>query len=143
METMVSDNPTTPMGEPPEDQSWTPPPAPPGYPPPGYPPQGYQQPGYQQPGYPPVYGPGYGAPIRTEPLAIWALVVSILGLLICPIIGSIVALVLAGSASKNIQASGGTLQGAGLALAARIVSAITLALATVFIIVAILAREGR
>lgn len=78
-----------------------------------------QQPGYGQPGY------GYKTGRYTEGLAISALVVAIVGLLACPPIGGIVALVLANSAAKRIEASGGGRSGLGLVMSARIIAIIS------------------
>ncbi len=99
-----------PYGPPPE-------PGQPGYGQPGYgPPPGYgQSPGYSPPpgygpppGYspPPGYGYGYPAPPSTEGNAIAALILAIASFLVCPVIPAIIALVLAGSAKRNILASG-------------------------------------
>jgi hypothetical protein len=112
----------------------------PGYgPPPGYgqpgdgPPPGYgQQPGY---GPPPGYGqqPGYGYPPygvpTTEGNALAALLLAIASFLICPVIPAIIALVLANTAKRNIEASGGTKTGEGMVTAARVIAWIHLGLA--------------
>jgi hypothetical protein len=125
-----------------------PPPAPPGYGPPasgppgpippssyGPPPPGYGQPGY---GPPPGYGapPGYGYPAgpQTESTATAALVIAIVGIFICMPVGAIVALVMANSAEKRIQASEGRLTGLELTRAARIISIVELALTGVLIL---------
>jgi hypothetical protein len=52
------------------------------YPPPGYPPPGYPPPGYPPPAYPPAYPAGSypGAQQPTNPLAIWSLVLSLVGI---------------------------------------------------------------
>jgi hypothetical protein len=115
---------------------------PPEYGQPGYgPPPGYGQPGYGPPsGYgPPGYGgyPGY-APPATEGNAIAALILSIASFLVCPIITAIIALVLAGSAKRNILASGGAKQGLGMVTAARIIAWANIVVVTLFIIVVII-----
>ncbi|HET8788011.1 MAG TPA: DUF4190 domain-containing protein, partial [Actinomycetes bacterium] len=97
--------------------------------------QGYGQPPYgQQPGYGPPYGAppgaGYGytqAP-PTDSSATAALVIAIIGFFTCPPVGAIVALVLANSAQKRIEASNGQLGGLEMARAARIIAIIELAL---------------
>jgi hypothetical protein len=96
--------------------------APPGYPPPGsYPPPG----GYPPPGY---YG-GYGYPPRTDTRAVWALVLSIGSFVVCPVVPAIAALILASGARRDIAASGGGLQGAGMVTAATVISWINIGLA--------------
>jgi hypothetical protein len=126
----------------------------PGYgygPQPGY---GYgQQPGYgqQQPGY--GYGTqpyGYGVPppyypTQTEGTATAALVISILGFATCLLpIGGIVGLILANSAERKINESGGRPTGLDQAKAAKIISVIALAitaLGVVAIVIGLLAAS--
>ena len=108
--------------------------------PPYGPPPEYGQPQYGQPPYgpPPGYGyPGY-APPATEGNAIAALILSIASFLVCPIITAIIALVLAGSAKRNILASGGAKQGLGMVTAARIIAWANIVVVTLFIIVVVL-----
>jgi len=120
---------------------------PPGYPPPYGPPPGYGPPYGPPPGYPPPYGPppgyppppyGYGSP-QTEGTAIAALVLAIASFVICPVVPAIVALVLAQSAKRNIEAARGQRSGHGLVTAARIIAWINIGLAVlvVFLIVLI------
>jgi hypothetical protein len=78
----------------------------------------------QQPGWP---QPGYGTP-PTEGMAVAALVVAIVGFLVCAPVGAIVALVLANGATQRIQASGGRLSGLEQARAARVIAIIELVL---------------
>ena len=140
--------PTAPVPEPPAAGS--PPPAGqtwPQAPPPAqdYGQQGYTQPyggqqGYgqlpygQQPGYGPPYGAppgagyGYAQAPPTDSSATAALVIAIIGFFTCPPVGAIVALVLANSAQKRIEASNGQLGGLEMARAARIIAIIELAL---------------
>ena len=90
---------------------------------PGYGQQPYgQQPYGQQP-----YGSGLGT--QTETKAIVALVLAIGSFLVFPIVPAIVALVLAGKARRDIDASGGRLTGAGLVTAAKVVAWVNLGLA--------------
>jgi hypothetical protein len=120
-----------------------PPPSPPGQPgdygkqQPGYGPpptpeqQPYGQPGYGQPGYgQPGYG--YAAAPQTEGTATAALVIAIIGFFTClwPI-GAIVALVLANSATRRIEESGGRLGGLEQARWARIIAIVELVLTAV------------
>ena len=133
-----------PYGPPPE-------PGQPGYGQPGDGQPGYGQPGHGQPGYgqPPGYGPppgyspppgyGYGyAPPSTDGNAIAALILAIASFLVCPVIPAIIALVLAGSAKRNILASGGAKQGLGMVTAAKIVAWANIVVVTLFVIVAII-----
>jgi hypothetical protein len=64
---------------------------------------------------------------------------SISSFLVCPIITAIIALVLAGSAKRNILASGGAKEGLGMVTAARIIAWANIIVVTLFIIVAIVA----
>ena len=112
----------------------------PGYGQPGFGQPGFGQPGYGQPGYgpPPGYGYGYPAPPATEGNAIAALILAIASFLVCPIIPAIIALVLAGSAKRNIVASGGAKQGLGMVTAAKIVAWANIVVVTLFVIAAII-----
>jgi hypothetical protein len=125
-----------------------------GAPPPPPPPSSYGQPGYgQQPGYgpPPTpeqqpYGqPGYGqqgygqqgygyAAPQTEGTATAALVVAIVGFFVCAPVGAIVALVLANSATRRIEESGGRLGGLEQARWARIIAIVELVLTAILIV---------
>lgn len=69
----------------------------------------------------PSYAPAAGA-AQTSSNAIIALILAIVSWVVCPVIPAVVALVLAHSAAKEIAASGGRIQGAGLVTASRIVS---------------------
>ncbi len=101
---MSEQPPADPSGPPP----WQPPPGDqPGYAAPGYPPPGYPPPGYPPPGYPP---PGYPTP-PTSGKATTALVLGICGLVICPLILSVPAIIVGQSAKKEIDASHGQLGG--------------------------------
>jgi hypothetical protein len=93
-------------------------------------PPGYGQPGYGQPGY----GYGYPAGPPTDSSATAALVIAIVGFFICAPVGAIVALILANSAQKRIEASGGRLGGLEMARAARIIAIIELVLTAVLIV---------
>jgi hypothetical protein len=142
------DRPTEPLGgEPPAGagQTWPQAPQPPaqGYGQPGYTQPGYGQPPYgAQPGYgQPPYGYGYGYPAgpQNDSTATAALVIAVLGFFICPPVGAIVALVLANSSQKRIEASGGQLTGLEQAKAARIIAIIELAIVGVAILVGVIA----
>jgi hypothetical protein len=116
---------------------------------PGYrpPPPGYGQPGYGQPPYgaPPGYGYGYPAGPQNDSTATAALVIAVVGFFICPPVGAIVALVLANSAQKRIEDSGGRLTGIEQARAARIIAIIELVLTGIAIlggVIAIIASMG-
>ena len=140
--------PTAPVPEPPagSGQTWpeTPSPPAPGYGQPGYGQPGYGQPYRTQPGYgQPPYGapPGYGYPAgpQNDSSATAALVIAIVGFFICAPVGAIVALVLANSAQKRIEASGGRLTGLEQARAARIIAIIELVLTGVAIVIGVIA----
>ena len=103
--------------------------------------QGYGQPPYgQQPGYGPPYGAppgagyGYAQAPPTDSSATAALVIAIIGFFTCPPVGAIVALVLANSAQKRIEASNGQIGGLEMAKAARIIAIIELALTALLLI---------
>ena len=142
--------PTAPVPEPPAapGQTWpeAPPPPAQGYGQPDYGQQGYgqpygTQPGYGQPPYgaPPGYGYGYPAGPQNDSSATAALVIAIVGFFICAPVGAIVALVLANSAQKRIEASGGRLTGIEQARAARIIAIIELVLTGVAIVIGVIA----
>jgi hypothetical protein len=148
--------PTAPVPEPPAaaGQTWpeAPPPPAQGYGPPGYGQQDYGQPGYGQPPYgtqpgygqppygaPPGYGYGYPAGPQNDSSATAALVIAIVGFFICAPVGAIVALVLANSAQKRIEASGGRLTGIEQARAARIIAIIELVLTGIAIVIGVIA----
>jgi hypothetical protein len=152
------ERPTEPLGGAPPP----PPPAPPpsygqqpgeqqGYGEQGYGQSGYGQSGYGQQGYGQQYGgqqyggqgygqAGYGYPAvpQTESSATAALIIAIAGFFICAPIGAIVALVLANSAEKRIEASGGRLTGRDQARAARIIAIVELALTAILILLFVL-----
>jgi hypothetical protein len=115
---------------PPESQPYGPPG---GYGQPGYGPPAYGQPGYGQPGY------GYPAGPQVEGTATAALVVAIAGFFICPPVGAIVALVLANSATKRIEESGGRLSGLEQARWARIIAIVELVLVAIGVVFFIIA----
>ena len=107
---------------------------------------GYGQPGYGQPGYgapPPGYGYGYGygypAGPQTDSSATAALVIAVVGFFICAPVGAVVALVMANSAQKRIEASEGRLTGLEMARAARIIAIVELVLTAVLIVGGLLA----
>jgi hypothetical protein len=144
-------------------QQSTPPPAPPtqeipqpggyqqqqgyGY---GYGTPSYDQGGYGAAAYPAGYQmqPGYGYTTpQTETLAVWGLVVAILAWVACPIpfVPAVVALVLAGNAQRNIDASGGAKEGRGINTATKILAWINIglwALIAIFVVVAIVASAA-
>ena len=95
-------------------------------------------------GYPAAYAPAGAYPPAPVPVssptssnAVIAFVLSIVSWAICPIIPAIVALVLASSAQKEIDAGGGRVQGAGLVTAARIISWINIGLWAAVIVIGI------
>lgn len=80
-------------------------------------------------GYPPAPAP------ETDQKAIWALVSSIAGFFICPIVLHIVGWVLANQSLETIRASQGRLTGDGLAKAARILAIVGLVLSAIGVVV--------
>ena len=123
----------------------------PGYPPPGYQQPGFEQHGYQQPQYPPPppsyppygsygapydapagypppppgyppYAGGYGVGPKTNSLAIWSLVASLIGFVCC--LGSVAGITL-GLVSLN-QIKQNHEEGQGLAIAGIAVGAVSL-----------------
>jgi hypothetical protein len=151
-ESQMAEDPGPPAGGRREDQPGEHPTEPLGGPPPGQPgygqPQDYGQPqAYGQPqdygqvqgyGQPQSYGYGYQAPPPADSSAIAALVIAIVGFFICPPVGAVVALVLANSAEKRIEASGGRLSGLEQARAARIIAIVELVLSAVVILIGVL-----
>jgi hypothetical protein len=122
------------------------PPAWPSQPPPGARPQQPPQQPPQPPAYP-GYGPpnqdGYGyryggpVPTQTDSGARNAVIVGVIGLLVCGIILGLTAIVLGTQARRRIRESNGRLGGDGLALAGVIlgcVDIVTAALTVVFIL---------
>lgn len=99
-----------------------------GGPPPGPPGQGWGPAPY---GGPAGYGPppGYGGPQQTDTKAVVGLVFAIGSFVVCPVIPAVIALFLANSSQRDIDASGGRLGGSGLNKASRVVSWINLGLA--------------
>lgn len=98
------------------------------------------QDGYpEQPPYP--YGPpspGPAGPAPTDDKAVWALVSSIAGFFLCPIVLHIVGWVLANQSLSTIRASGGAIGGDGLAKAARVLAIVGLVLYGVGILLGVL-----
>jgi hypothetical protein len=89
---------------------------------------------------PPPPPPGFeqypaSGPKRTHGKATAALVCGIVGLFVCPIILSIVAIVLGTTAQKEIQASGGALTGEGMARAGVILGIIGIVLGVLWVVV--------
>jgi hypothetical protein len=82
--------------------------------------------GYPSAPYPPA--------AQTSTNAIVALVLAVASWLICPIVPAIVALVFASKATKELRASGGAMQGAGLVLGAQITAWINIGLYAALIV---------
>lgn len=119
---------------PPPAQQWPPPPQQPPY-------QGEQQPppqgGYQvQYGYgqPQQFPGGMMTPPRTDGQAIAALVCGIIGIVACPVIFSIIAIVLGKQSEKKIKESGGVLIGDQMAKAGWILGIVGLILGVVWLV---------
>ena len=106
-------------------------------PPPPPPPPEYGQP-YGQGGQPYGQGqPGYGQP-QSSTRAVVALVLGIVGLFFCQLFVGIAAIVVARSAVKEVDASGGRLGGRGMATAGWILGVVDIVLAVIGILVFLL-----
>jgi hypothetical protein len=116
------------------------PPAQPEYQQPGHP-QPYNQPGYQQPYGQPGYGPypPVAAGPRTNGLAVASMVLGILWLYW---IGSILALIFGYVAKSQIDESGGTQSGGGMALAGIVLGWVGVGFLLLFILLAIIAGSA-
>ena len=104
------------MSDPP-DSSWNPPPQP-----------------YGQP-------PAYGAPRRTEGLAVASLVLGIAGFIVCPVVCSVLAIIFGVQARTKIRQDP-SLQGAGMAQAGFILGIISAAIVGIVAIIFIIAAAN-
>ena len=84
---------------------------------------------------------GWGAAPRTEPFAVAALVWAIVSIVL-PIVGTIIALVLAARAADAIRRSRGTRSGTGLVTAARVIAGVVLVLWAIGLITYFALRDG-
>ena len=106
-----------------------------------WPSAGYVAPPAAAGAYPPAYSaPGYGyAPqtpaAPTSSNAVIALILAVLSWAFCPIVAAIVALIFAHQASREIEASGGRVQGRGLVTASRWVAWINIGLFAAMILI--------
>lgn len=115
----------------------------------GWPDQPREQPGYGHPpgygqppaGYPQAYGPPYPQP-KQDDRALWALILALLGWIMCPVVAHIVALVLANQSLQAIRESNGWLTGEGMANAARIIAIVGLVLSLGAILVGVIALSA-
>ena len=92
---------------------------------------------------PQPYGqpPAYGAPRRTEGLAVASLVLGIAGFIVCPLVCSVLAIVF-GTQAKNRVRQDPSLQGEGMAQAGFILGIIGLALGAVVLLIVIIAAAN-
>ena len=85
-----------------------------------------QQPGYGQPPGSPLQGPGSRQPWQgqtsTETKAVIALVCAIAAWVVLPVLPAIAALMIGGTARREIAQSGGRLTGDGLVTAAKVIA---------------------
>jgi hypothetical protein len=129
---------------PPDDESPQPPPPPQSPPPPPrQSPPSAPPPGPTPPPAPPSYGQpaggyGYQSTPKTNGLAIASLVLGIAQIFIC-IVGGILALVFGYISRRQIDESGGTQGGRGLAIAGIILGWVGIGLGIVYIVVIIIA----
>ena len=105
-------------------------------PPPEQPPGGGQSPYGQQPPYggQSPYGGGYPAPAQNHPRSVPALVCGILALVLCGIFTGIPAIIMGSRAVRDIDASGGQVQGRGMAKAGLILGWISVAMTVLSIL---------
>jgi hypothetical protein len=91
------------------------------------------QPQWQQPPPPAQQYPGWVAPPRTPGQAYASMILGIIGLFpICPVVLSVIALILGFMAKNEIDRSGGQLGGSGIALTGIITGGIGTALYVLF-----------
>ena len=102
-------------------------------------PQWQRQPQWEQQPPPPAEPyPGWVPPPRTPGQAYAAMILGIVGLFpICPVILSVIALILGFTAKNEIDRSGGQLGGSGIALAGIITGGIGAALYVLFFLAVI------
>lgn len=104
--------------------------------PPPPPPSGGMPPGEGSGGYgapPPVGGYGY-AQSATNKKAIWALVLGILGLVLCGFLAGIPAIILGKMAQNEIDVSGGAQRGRGMATAGFVLGIIACVLGVLYLV---------
>ena len=89
---------------------------------------------YPPPSTPPGYAATPGQFPKTSTYAVVSLVLAIGSFVLCPVILSIAALVVASSADKEIKASNGWITGDGMVKAAKIIAWINIAITIVVII---------
>jgi len=102
--------------------------------PPASPPAAPPTSAYPPPSTPPGYAATPGQFPKTSTYAVVSLVLAIGSFVLCPLILSIAALVVASSASKEIEASNGWITGDGMVKAAKIIAWINIAIVLVGII---------
>ena len=83
----------------------------------------------------PAYAAPAVAPTQTSSNAIIAIILAVLSWAVCPIIPAVISLVFASMATKEIEASGGRIQGQGLVTASKIVSWINIGLWAAVVVV--------
>ena len=93
---------------------------------------------YPPPSTPPGYAATPGQFPKTSTYAVVSLVLAIGSFVLCPLILSIAALVVASSASKEIDASHGWVTGDGMVTAAKVISWINIALTILVVVVFII-----
>jgi Domain of unknown function (DUF4190) len=138
--------PRQPLPQPQPQQQWPQQGMPPAY---GQVPQPQQQ--WPQQGMPPAYGqvwpsqaPPPGRPTRTNSKATWALILGIVGMVLCGVFAGIPAIVLGHQARKEIVSGRGTQEGRGMATAGFVLGIISTVASVLYIafMITLIATDG-
>jgi len=114
-------------------------------------PQPLPQQQWQQQGMPPAYGqvwppqaPPPGPPTRTNSKATWALILGIVGMVLCGVFAGIPAIVLGHQARKEIVSGRGTQEGRGMATAGFVLGIISTVASVLYIafMITLIATDG-
>ena len=89
---------------------------------------------YTPPPPPPPPGPGGYATPQTNQKALWSMILGILSIVACGLLAGVPALILGGSAKKEIAASGGAQSGEGMATAGVVLGWISVAISVLVVI---------
>ena len=114
-------------------------------------PQPLPQQQWQQQGMPPAYGqvwppqaPPPGPPTRTNSKATWALILGIVGMVLCGVFAGIPAIVLGHQARKETDSSRGTQEGRGMATAGFVLGIVSTVASVLYIafMITLIATDG-